>query len=219
MCDCNQKNINMGCCVPVLAPIENFYNKWQTERYVSGYTYSKEEIDEKVSSGCCITPEEVDEKILESTSGFAYSSDVITISGDVMTISGDVITISGDVQSLSAEVERIIISGVSGVSSAECQTMIDQSISGKMDTATFQSFSATNKTEVDSKQPISGMTAYTPSNDFTAHTANTTVHVTSNEKQTWNNKPNIWSGTEAEWTLISGGTLDNQTIYLIYDSI
>lgn len=67
-CNCEGKTINigMGCCQPVLGPVENYYTKWETERYVSGYTYSKEEIDEKTSgktSGCCITPEEVDEKI------------------------------------------------------------------------------------------------------------------------------------------------------------
>lgn len=67
-CNCEGKTINigMGCCQEVLGPVQNYYTKWETERYVSGYTYSKEEIDEKTSgktSGCCITPEEVDEKI------------------------------------------------------------------------------------------------------------------------------------------------------------
>lgn len=51
---------------------------------------------------------------------------------------------------------------------------------------------------------------------FTSHTADTTVHVTAAEKSTWNNKPNVWSGSEQQWAQISGGTLDNNTIYLIY---
>lgn len=51
---------------------------------------------------------------------------------------------------------------------------------------------------------------------FTAHTSDTTVHVTSAEKSTWNNKANVWCGSEADWALISGGTLDSNTIYLVY---
>lgn len=43
----------MGCCQPVLGPIENYYTKNQIDRM----------IDEIESSGCCITEEEVDEKI------------------------------------------------------------------------------------------------------------------------------------------------------------
>lgn len=49
--------------------------------------------------------------------------------------------------------------GGGGVTSGQVQTMIDESISGK-----------------------------TNQSDFTAHTANTTVHVTASEKSTWNNK-------------------------------
>lgn len=53
-CNCEGKTINLslGCCQPVLAPIENYYTKYQIDKMLSGGT-----------SGCCITPEEVDEKI------------------------------------------------------------------------------------------------------------------------------------------------------------
>ena len=56
MCDCNEGKIyqiGMGCCEPVLGPIENYYTKGQVDELIEGAT----------SSGCCITPEEVDEKI------------------------------------------------------------------------------------------------------------------------------------------------------------
>jgi hypothetical protein len=43
----------MGCCEPVLAPIENYYTKYQIDKMIESAT----------TSGCCITPEEVDEKI------------------------------------------------------------------------------------------------------------------------------------------------------------
>lgn len=57
MCDCNKTtNISMGCCQPVLGPIEAYYTKFTIDRKL-------EEITSAITSGCCITPEEVDEKI------------------------------------------------------------------------------------------------------------------------------------------------------------
>lgn len=142
-CNCEPKkySIGMGCCVPVLAPIENYYTKHQIDEML-------EEIESGETSGCCITPEEVDEKIDAATSGIDQNIDAI---------SGDVITISGDLQAVSAEVESI-----SGLTSGDVQTMIDESVSGKADYS-----------------------------DFSAHTANTDIHVTAEEKAYWNSKADI----------------------------
>lgn len=52
----------MGCCQPVLGPIENYYTKYQIDKML-------EEIESGITSGCCITPEEVDEKIDDAISG------------------------------------------------------------------------------------------------------------------------------------------------------
>jgi len=49
-CEGNIYNIGMGCCQPVLAPIENYYTKYQIDKMLE-------------ESGCCITEEEVDAKI------------------------------------------------------------------------------------------------------------------------------------------------------------
>lgn len=46
----------------------------------------------------------------------------------------------------------------------------------------------TQHQDISGKQDVSGMTAYTKTSAFTAHTASTTVHVTANEKATWNAK-------------------------------
>ena len=64
-CNCEGKTINigMGCCQPVLAPIENYYTKYQVDKLIESAT----------TSGCCITPEEVDEKIEEAISGITVS--------------------------------------------------------------------------------------------------------------------------------------------------
>lgn len=74
-----------------------------------------------------------------------------------------------------------------GVDSSTVQTMIDEAVSGKTDISAF-----------------------------TAHTSDTTVHVTTTQTTTWDNKANIWSGDETAWGQISGGTLDSNTLYLVY---
>lgn len=63
-CNCEPKkySISMGCCQPVLGPVENYYTKYQIDEML-------EEIESAITSGCCITPEQVDEKIEEAISG------------------------------------------------------------------------------------------------------------------------------------------------------
>lgn len=55
-CNCEGKTINigMGCCTPVLGPIEHYYTKGQIDDIIEGL---------EISGGCCITEAEVDEKI------------------------------------------------------------------------------------------------------------------------------------------------------------
>ena len=65
-CNGNVYNIGMGCCEPVLGPVENYYTKPTIDRKL-------EEITSAITSGCCITPEEVDEKIEEAISGITVS--------------------------------------------------------------------------------------------------------------------------------------------------
>jgi hypothetical protein len=224
--------------------IEEAVSGMATEEFVSGYTYDKATIDEKVASGGTFDPtlyyqksetsskteidsaladklavsafttysgtvaSELGEKasqsdvdtlsgqiqsISSSTSGdvTVISGDVVTISGDVTTISGDVVTISGDVTTISGDV--VTISGDVVTISGDVQTL---------------------------------------TNDLTAHTSNASIHVTTAQTASWDAKsnfsgsyndltdkptiPSIWSGTEAQWSQISGGTLDNNTLYLVY---
>ena len=181
-CEGNTYNISMGCCQPVLAPIENYYTKWQIDKMLSGET-----------SGCCITPEEVDEKIesakteiegeIPSLDGYA-TEEYVTQSISGKADSDDLATVSGDVQSLSAEVQSIVVSGVSGISSAECQSMIDATVN-----------------------QLSAIT--------TAHTANTIVHITNDERTSWNNKASVSAMSESDWATHSGSSISG-VIYLIY---
>ena len=91
-CNCNNKkySISMGCCEPVLGPIENYYTKYQIDKMF-------DEVESAITSGCCITPEEVDEKIDEATSGLQET----LIAGDNITISGNVISASASTCDLS----------------------------------------------------------------------------------------------------------------------
>ena len=60
----------------------------------------------------------------------------------------------------------------------------------------------------------SSVSGKTDNSSFTAHTADTTVHITSTERNTWNNKANVWCGTEQQYNNLQ--SKDNNTIYLIY---
>ena len=81
---------------------------YATEQWVENYTYDKQTIDDKISSGG------------------GSSSAITVLSGDVITISGDVVELSQDVQNISGDV--VTISGdVSGL-----ETKLD-TLSGKVD--------------------------------------------------------------------------------------
>ena len=62
-CNGNIYNIGMGCCEPVLGPIENYYTKPATDR----------KIEEAISGISAVTIDEVQEMIDESISGITVS--------------------------------------------------------------------------------------------------------------------------------------------------
>lgn len=55
-CNCNEGNrynINFGCCVPTLAPADQYYTKSQVDKLIEGIEVSgvtEEEVDEKIAS-------------------------------------------------------------------------------------------------------------------------------------------------------------------------
>lgn len=137
----------------------NYYTTAQTQSYVSGFTYDKATIDQKVAEGGTFDP-----------------------------------TLYYD------------------------KTATDALLAAKADTATTYT-----KTEVDNAlSSKADTTAVTAVNDaLTAHTANTTVHVTSAEKDAWNAKQDALSagtGIEISGNVISatgGGGMDDDTQQLI----
>jgi len=202
---------------------------YATEAFVSAYTYDKATIDEKVASGGTFDPTnyynktevnnivnsaktEVENEI-PSLNGYATEQWVL----DKHYISG--VDLSD--YALKSEIPVVPTSNTAFTNDAgyltehqsltaysttnEVNTLINQSVSGKADTTAVNSINSA----------------------LTAHTADTTIHVTQTEKNTWNSKVDsttlnnymlktqIWWGTQAEYDAIT--TKDNNVIYLIYD--
>ena len=222
---------------------------YATEAFVSAYTYDKATIDEKVASGGTFDPTnyynktevnnivnsaktEVENEI-PSLNGYATEQWVL----DKHYISGvdlsdyathqwveDKHYITGvDLSdyALKSEIPVVPTSNTAFTNDAgyltehqsltaysttnEVNTLINQSVSGKADTTTVNNITSA----------------------LTAHTADTTIHVTQTEKNTWNSKVDsttlnnymlktqIWCGTQAEYDAIT--TKDNSVIYLIHE--
>ena len=151
---------------------------------------------------------------VETDDKFATKSGLEDLSGKVETISGSVTTLSDDVN---------YISGVVDTFSAATYTKSD--VDAKLS----------------DKQDVSGMSAYTLTSvtnalsaTVTSHTANTTIHVTAQDKTNWNGKqdkltagsgiditnnvisvssPKIWTGTQEEFDALT--TKDPNCIYLV----
>ena len=112
-------------------------------------------------------------EIDSALSGKVDNSTFNTLSGRVDTISGDVTTVSGRVDTISGTVETV---------KQEIITISGDVDKVKQEIITFSGDSY-SKSEVDTK-----LGNKADLSAFTAHTADSTVHVTSSEKNTWNNK-------------------------------
>lgn len=189
-CNGNVYNIGMGCCEPVLGPVENYYTKPTIDRKL-------EEITSAITSGCCITPEEVDEKIASAKT--EIEAEIPTVPTSNTAFTNDAGYITGVDLSNYATKDNL---------TAATSDMATKSWVG-------QQGYLTQHQDISGKQDISGMTAYTETSAFTAHTSDNIIHVTSSEKAAWNAKADIWVGDETAWGQISGSTT-NGTIYLVY---
>lgn len=201
-CNNKQTNIPCGCCEPVyvFADASDYYTKRETDA----------KIEEIVISGGGVSSGEVESMIASATSGMASEQWV----EDQHYITG--VDLSN--YALKSEIPTVPTSNTAFTNDAGYIT--NDALSGYAEsTAVTAEISAA----------VSGKTN---ESDFSAHTANTNIHVTTAQTASWDAKsnfsgsyndltdkptiPTIWSGTEAQWSQISGGTLDNNTIYLVY---
>lgn len=204
----------------------------EVEDMLTAYTYDKATIDEKVASGGTFDPANYYDKA--STDALLNEKlDIIafeTFSGEVSSqLSGkasesDYEALSGIVSAMSIEIGEL---EASGVTSGTVQSMIDESISGKLDVNVFNTYSGVVASEMVSKAENS---------DLSAHTANTDIHVTAADKTAWSNKQDAltagdniiisgnvisttvqyWCGNLDQWASISGST-DPNTIYMVHE--
>lgn len=204
-CNCEGKNYNisMGCCEPVLAPIQNYYTKYQIDKMIESAT----------TSGCCITPEEVDEKIasakteieneIPSLSGYATEQWVL----DKHYISG--VDLSD--YALKSEIPTVPTSNTAFTNDAgyltehqHLKTINGNSLVGEGDieigtggTIDLSNYYTTAQTETAISSAVSGKAD--------------TTYVQNN----YINKNQIQCVSEAEWSQISGST-QADTLYLVY---
>ena len=215
-CDLNRWQIEPASYI---VDADNYYTKPQVDNLIDGISgLTPEDVEEIVNESISGMPttEDVDEKIasakteieseIPSLSGYAteqWVTDKHYITGvdlsdyalktDIPTSNSAFTNDEGyvtsaytyDKQEIDNKIDEAVISG-GGVTSGSVQTQIDQSISGK-----------------------------TNQSDFSAHTANTTVHITSTERNTWNGKANVWCGTKSQYDAIQNK--DANTIYLIHN--
>lgn len=211
MCNCQGKTYNIAmCCEPqvVLGPVENYYTKPTIDRKL-------EEITSAITSGCCITPEEVDEKIEEAISGITVSG--VTEEELNEAIASAKTEIEAEIPSLDGYATEQWVEDkhyITGVDLSNYATKAEIPVVPTSNTAFTND--AGYITGVDLSNYATTGDVNNVSTALTAHTSNTTIHVTPEQVAAWNAKADIWVGDETAWGQISGGTLDSNTIYLVY---
>ena len=212
-------------------------NRWEVEptSYIADADnyYTKGQVDDLIDSISGMTPEDVEEIVNESISGMPTTEDVDEKIASAKTeIESEIPSLSGYATEQWVE-DKHYITGVdlsdyalkseiptsnSAFTNDEnyitsAYTYDKQTIDNKIDEAVISGGGVTSgsvQTQID--QSISGLT---PQSDFSAHTANTTVHITSAERSTWNGKANVWHGTKEQYDAIQNK--DANTIYLIHN--
>lgn len=225
-CNCKPKNyqISLGCCQPVLGPVEAYYTKWEIDRMI-------EQIEE---SGCCITPEEVDEKIEEAISGITPCdlSEYWTSAQTESAITSAITIVEGEIPSLSGYATEQWVEDKHYLTEHQpLKTINGYAISGTGNieiTASGGSISVDSELSLESTNPVENKvitealkdkldaSAYTPCIiDQTVDSGSTNAISNVAVYNNYMLKSNIWCGSEAEWSQISGST-NPDTLYLIH---
>lgn len=214
-CNCEPKNISigMGCCEPVLAPIQNYYTKWEVDR----------KIESAVTSGCCITPEEVDEKIEEAISGITVSGVTEEQMNEAISAATDGLASEGYVNAQISSQTADFVTGEELSSYTYDKATIDSKIvsGGTFDPTQYYNKTATDellaeKLDASAYTPTDLSNYYTKSETSGATQIQTALNVKA-DSSTLNNyllKSKLWCGTQNEYDSIT--TKDPETLYLIH---
>ena len=190
---------------------------YATESYVQDYTYDKETIDEKVAGGGTFDPTQyynktaTDERIAAATSGKADSTEVSAINAVVTAHTADTSIHVTNAEKASWNSKSDFSGDYNDLSNKPTIPVVPTNISAFVNDVPYITTAVTN--------PIN--------NTLTAHTADTSIHVTSADKTTWNNKQDelsvgngisIVNNTISLNIPISAGTGANSLIYNDYNN-
>ena len=197
MCDCNKTtNISMGCCQPVLGPIEAYYTKFTIDRKL-------EEITSAITSGCCITPEEVDEKIASAKT---------EIESEIPSLSGYATEeyVNAQISSQTSD----FVTGVELSSFTYDKVTIDQKIAegGSFDPTQYYTTAQTVNLVESAVTRVEAEIPTVPTNVSAFNNDAHYVTSASTETQITNH---FWCGTQAEYNALP--TKQNNVLYLIHE--
>ena len=165
-------------------------------------------------------------------------------SGDYNDLTNKPTLFSGDYNDLSNKPTIPTVPSNVSAFNNDAGYITNDAISGKVDVSDFETYSGNVQTALNGKQdtlsagtgvditnnvisvtggsqPVDAYTKtesdnkYATITNFNSHSGDTTMHVTSAQTSSWDAKPNVWCGTEGEWSQISGSTVSG-TIYLVY---
>ena len=205
---------------PTIPSLEGY----ATQVWVSGFTYDKQTIDDKVAQGGTFDPTQYYNK----------------------TATDALLANKADLSGLTSHTANTTVH----VTSAEKNTWNNKSdFSGNYNDLTnkptIHTYSAGTGIDITSdvisvtggSQPVDAYTKaesdakYATITNFNSHSGDTTSHITAAERTSWNAKsnfsgsyndltdkpaiPNVWCGDETAWSTISGST-QSGTIYLVY---
>lgn len=208
----------------------NYYTTAQTQSYVSGFTYDKATIDQKVASGGTFDPDLYYDKTATDALLAAKADTATTYTKtEVDTALGN----KADASALTAVNDALTAHTANTnvhVTSAEKTTWNNKSdFSGDYNDLTNKPTIPTVPTNVSDftndagyitnaditgKADTSAVT--TVSDALTAHTANTSVHVTAAEKAEWDSKAEVIELTQAQYDALV--TKDPDVLYVISDA-
>ena len=197
MCDCNKTtNISMGCCQPVLGPIEAYYTKFTIDRKL-------EEITSAITSGCCITPEEVDEKIASAKT---------EIEGEIPSLSGYATEeyVNAQISSQTSD----FVTGVELSSFTYDKATIDEKIAGGGifdPTQYFNTAQTINLVE----SAVTRVEAEIPTVPTNVSAFNNDAHYVTSASTETQITNHFWCGTQAQYNALP--TKENNVLYLIHE--
>lgn len=208
----------------------NYYTTAQTQSYVSGFTYDKATIDQKVAEGGTFDPDLYYDKTATDALLAAKADTATTYTktevDNALSGKADTSAVTTVSDALTAHTANTNVH----VTSAEKTTWNNKSdFSGDYNDLTNKPTIPTVPTnisdftndagyitnaDITGKADTSAVTAV--SDALTAHTANTSVHVTAAEKAEWDDKAEVIELTQAQYNALV--TKDPDVLYVITDA-